>query len=75
MSINFEHVERQSELLKRIAKTWPPGSDEESAIRLAALALLFVAMSHAEGFAEFLRDHQKELSVQQRDELRDLGLL
>jgi hypothetical protein len=75
VNITFEYVEQQSDLLKRIAGTWPPGSSEDSAIRLAALALLFTAMSHAEGFIQFLRDNQDALSAQQRGELRGLGLI
>ena len=74
MSIKFEYVEKQSEVLRRVASAYAPGSDEESAIRLAALVLLFMAMNHSEGFKGFLQDHGKELTAKQRDELAAMGL-
>jgi hypothetical protein len=74
VSNRFDYVEKQSQILKRVANAYAPGSEEESALRLAALALLFMAMNHAEGFKDFLQDHSKELTAKQRDELAALGL-
>jgi metal-responsive CopG/Arc/MetJ family transcriptional regulator len=72
--IKFEYLEKQSEILRRVAGAYTAGSDEESAIRIATLALLFVVMNHDEGFKDFLQDNEKELTAKQRDELAALGL-
>lgn len=74
MSVKFDYVEKQSEVLRRVASAYAPGSDEESAVRLAALALLFTAMNHTEGFKGFLEDYGKELTAKHRDELAAMGL-
>lgn len=48
--------EKESELLKAIAANYSDGSGEHEALRRAALALMYVAMEHADAFDAFLRE-------------------
>ncbi len=73
MSANrFEYAEKHTATLHRVATGYEIGSAEESALRLAGFALLFVVMEHFDEFAEFLRG--KELTAEQRAHLDKLGL-
>jgi hypothetical protein len=69
---SFQAVEQQAATLQRIAGAYDVGSSEESALRLAAFALLFAVMQHPGEFDEFLR--AKELTAEQRAHLDRLGL-
>jgi hypothetical protein len=74
VSIKFDDAEAQLEVLRGVADAYPLGSDEERAIRLAALALLHVTMNPSCGFAEFVQGHDQELTPAQREALSALGL-
>jgi hypothetical protein len=68
----FQAVEEQTATLQRIANAYGVGSAEESTLRLAAFALLFVVMQHPDEFDEFIQG--KELTAEQRAHLESLGL-
>ena len=59
----FDDVEKQSEILKRVASAYAPESEEESAVRLAAFALIFVTMEHAEEFKKFFKGQSRRVTA------------
>jgi hypothetical protein len=68
----FEDIEKHVEILRRVAAGYEIGSSEESALRLAALALVFIAFERFDEFEEFRQG--KELTAEQRAHLDSLGL-
>lgn len=68
----IEDIEKQVEIVRRVAAGYEIGSVEESALRLAALALRFVAIEHFDRFEEFRKG--EELTAEQRAHLDSVGL-
>jgi hypothetical protein len=67
-------VEKQTEVLKRVASAYGAESAEAAALRLAALALVFTTMNSAREFSAFLKEHGDELTARQRKDLSAMGL-
>ena len=70
----FRTLENDARELRGIAEHYSKDSPQYGAIRHAALALLYVTMNQREEFASFLVDIFKELSPEEREQLRAYGL-
>lgn len=67
----FRQLEADTEVLKKISETYPSTSAEFDALRRAAMALTYVVMHDRERFAAFIQEMDRDLSTEERDELRD----
>jgi hypothetical protein len=67
----FRQLEADAEVLKKISETYSPSSPEFDVLRRAAIALSYVVMNDREKFATFMEEMDRDLSPEQRDELRD----
>lgn len=67
----FRQLESDAKVLESISQSYPPASPEFSAIRRAAMALTYVVMHAREEFASFVEEMGRDLSAEERDELRD----
>ena len=72
--IHFETLEKEAEILKRIAERYPPSSQENAAIEHAALALNYALTEDFERFSAFVRHCGQELTPTQKAFLTKLGL-
>jgi hypothetical protein len=67
----FRQLEADADLLKTISETYPATSAEVDALRRAATALTYVVMHDRERFATFIEVRDRDLSAEERAELRD----
>jgi hypothetical protein len=67
----FRQFEADAQVLKTISETYSPASPEFGAMRRAAMALTYVVMHDREKFATFMEEMDRDLTDEQRDELRD----
>jgi len=67
----FRQLEADAEVLKKISDGYSPTTPEFDALRRAAMALTYVVMHDREKFATFMEDVDRDLSAEERDELRD----
>jgi len=74
MKSRFESLEEQTQILEQIATGFPQGSPQEMAVKYAAYALIFSITEHFEAFTQFISSSHAELSDEQKDQLKKLGL-
>jgi hypothetical protein len=75
MTINrFEILEEQTRILKEIATAFPQASSQYAAIQNATFALIFAISEDYESFIHFVDSSRKELSNEEKDNLRKLGI-
>ncbi len=75
MSINrFEVLEKQARTLQELAATFPQESPQHVAIQNAAFALIFAMSEQYDSFVNFVNASREELSDEQRENLRKLGI-
>jgi len=67
----FRQLEADAQLLKAIREAYSPESREFDAMRRAAMALAYVVMHDREKFATFMQEMDRDLTDEQRDELRN----
>jgi len=68
-------LEEALAVLKSVAAQFPKESQEHQAIELAAKALLYVFQEDVERrFKSFLRDFDSELTAEQKQNLRRIGI-
>jgi hypothetical protein len=70
----FRILERESKILHEVARKYKPDSKEYKAIEHAAFALHYALVEGYDEFAAFVRDSAKQLSVEQKAHLAELGL-
>ncbi len=70
----FQALERESEILKKIAEQYPQDSNEYLAIEHAAFALAFAVTEDSEKFSAFIRDCGQDLTDEQKAHIKSLGL-
>lgn len=70
----FEVLEEQARILEEIAAGFPKDSPQNKAIEKAAAALLFVFWEHYESFIQFVNNMHNELSEEQKENLRKMGI-
>ena len=70
----FKALEEQTRILQEVAATFPHESPQHVAIRTAALALIFAISEQYESFAHYVDSCQEELSDEQKNNLRTLGI-
>ena len=68
----FRQLKSDAKVLESISQNYAPTSPEFSLVRRAAMALMYVVMHAQEGFAAFVEELDRDLSADERDELRDL---
>ena len=66
----FQQFEDDAKVLESVGQAYPPTSPEFNAVRRAALALTYVVMHAPQGFATFMEEMNRDLSAEERDELR-----
>ena len=67
--------EKSLEVLEKIASEFPKGSDEYTAIELAAKAMHYVRHEDVgRRFQAFLKESDAELTAEQKENLRRMGI-
>jgi hypothetical protein len=75
MTINrFDAMEKQTHILKEIAGSFPHESPQYIAIENASFALIFAISEHYESFVHFIEASPTELTDEQKEHLRKLGI-
>jgi hypothetical protein len=74
MDVNLQSFEEDSKLLESIARELPADSAEQIALRRAGYALFYVATRHSRDFQAFIVDCERDLSPEERANLKKLGL-
>lgn len=70
------NIEKNSDVLEKIASNYPEASEEYEAIKLSAIALYFVWQSEVrERFQTFLNDMDCELTEEERRHLKSMGII
>jgi len=67
----FRQLEDDAKLLEKISQSYPPTSPEFHALRRAAIALTYAVMHDREKFAMFAEEMDRELSTEERNQLKD----
>jgi hypothetical protein len=70
----FEIMEEQACILQEMAAAWPQESPQYEAIKSATFALIFAISEEYESFIRFVESSSKELSNEQKENLRKLGV-
>jgi len=70
----FEALEKQTQILQELAESLPHGSPQYVAIQNAAFALIFAISEQYETFVKFIDYNQEELSDEQKESLRKMGV-
>jgi hypothetical protein len=68
---SYEHEAKE---LKRISETKDLSQGQQSALKRAALALIFVSMKMRKEFEDFASSVDQDLTEEERAHLRKLGL-
>ena len=76
MNLNerVQQYEEDSKLLEQIATAYPAESPQYEVIKRAAIALWFALTETYGEFSEFLQNYEKDLSSDQRQHLKALGI-
>lgn len=67
----FRQLESDAKMLESISQKYSSTSPEFSAVKRAAMALTYVVMHAQEEFATFVEEMDRDLSTEERDELRN----
>jgi len=67
-------LEKQTRILQELAANYPDGSQQYSALENAAFALTFSISEQYESFTKFIETSKEDLSDEQKESLRNLGL-
>jgi hypothetical protein len=70
----FDVLEKQARTLEEVAFKFPEGSPQRDAIRAAAFALVFAITEQYDSFVRYVNSSKQELSDEQKDHLRKLGI-
>jgi hypothetical protein len=70
----FEEIHSQTRLLHELALSFAPDSPEYIALENASFALIFAATEQWENFTQFVQSNSEELSSEQKEHLRQLGI-
>ena len=70
----FKSFEEISRTLKSIAQKYSTGAPEYDALKIATFALFFAMTEHPDAFRMFVDDSGKELTLEQKAHLKELGL-
>jgi len=70
----FEALEKQSKILENIAAKFPRESSQYIALENAAFALIFALTEHYESFISYVENCNAELTEEQKDNLRKMGI-
>jgi hypothetical protein len=75
MATRFDTYEKYAKQLENIAKTLDENGAQHAALERAGWALAFATMHHHEEFEQFLTAHRGDLTEDQIEHLKELGLI
>jgi hypothetical protein len=70
----FEELEKQTHILQEMTAAYHQESPQYAALQNAAFALIFAITEQYETFVQFIHSSQEELSDEQKESLRKMGI-